>query len=132
RVRFQAAVGSSLEYTESKFTEVEKYFTARPEVEQSFGAIGGFGGGEVNTGQMFLTLKPPHDRPINPATRRPYSQQDLVNVYREDLKAIKDIRVSIQDPSLSGFTAKRGFPVEFTVRGPDFDKLIEASGRVME
>ena len=25
----------------------------------------------------------------------------------------------------TGFTAQRGFPVEFSLRGPDWDKLVE-------
>ncbi len=129
-VRLQAPVGSSLDFTDKKFAEVEKYFMTRPEVDKYFGAIGGMGGGEVNGGQLFLTLKEPKARPINPKTGRPFSQQELIPIFRNDLKDIKDLRVVIQDLSLSGFTAKRGFPVEFTVRGPDFDKLIESSEKL--
>ena len=41
-------------------------------------------------------------------------------------------RAIIQDLSLSGFTAQRGFPIEFTVRGPDWDKLGEYSQEIMK
>ena len=35
-------------------------------------------------------------------------------------------------PKESGFTAQRGFPVEFSVRGPHWDKLIELSHGLQE
>jgi HAE1 family hydrophobic/amphiphilic exporter-1 len=41
-------------------------------------------------------------------------------------------RASIQDLSLTGFTAQRGYPVEFTVRGPDWDKLGQLSQEIMK
>jgi multidrug efflux pump subunit AcrB len=51
-------------------------------------------------------------------------QQELMGLAR---KAISDVpgveKVIIQDLSLSGFSANRGFPVEFTLRGPDWDTL---------
>ncbi len=37
------------------------------------------------------------------------------------------MQVIVQDLSQRGFTASRGFPVEFSVRGPDWDRLIELS-----
>ena len=131
-VRVQTAVGSSLDYTDKKFFEVEKYFMNRPEVDKYFGSIGGMGGGEVNSAMLFLTLKPSAERPKNPKTGRGYTQQELIPMYRADLGKIPDIRAMVQDPSLSGFSAKRGFPVEFTVRGPDFDTLIASSQKLMD
>src|SRR3990167_7826303 len=32
---------------------------------------------------------------------------------------------------MRGFTAQRGFPVEFTVRGPDWDELVKHSESIM-
>jgi multidrug efflux pump subunit AcrB len=130
--RIQAPVGSSLEYTDEKMKLVEKYFNEHPAVAQTFSSIGGFGGGEVNTGMVFLTLKEPSLRPIDPKTGKRVSQAELVNVFREGLKPISGVKAFIQDPSLSGFTSKRGFPVEFTVRGPEFQTLIESVSRLKE
>ncbi len=36
-----------------------------------------------------------------------------------------------QDLSLTGFSASRGFPIEFTIEGPDWDKLKEISGTMI-
>ena len=42
------------------------------------------------------------------------------------------MQITIQDLSLRGFSASRGFPVEFIIQGPDWDKLNEVSGRMMD
>src|SRR5690606_12738431 len=38
----------------------------------------------------------------------------------------------VQDLSQQGFTAQRGFPVEFSVRGADWDKLVDQAERMRE
>ncbi|MBY0371038.1 efflux RND transporter permease subunit [bacterium] len=129
--RLQTPVGSSLDFTDKKFALVEEYFMKRPEVDKYFGSVGG-GNGEVNSGMLFLTLKEPSQRPKNPKTGRPYTQQELIPLYRQELRSLPDIRVMLQDPSQGGFSAKRGYPVEFTVRGPDFDTLIKSTQKLME
>ncbi|MES2504712.1 MAG: efflux RND transporter permease subunit [Myxococcota bacterium] len=116
-VRFETPPGSSLEYTRQKFMEVEKWVLGKKDVRGYYGVIGGFNGGQTSAGMMFLTLQPPDKRKL--------SQQDLIGVFRKELNKIDDIKVVIQDPSLSGFTAKRGFPIEFNIRGPDHEKLVE-------
>jgi multidrug efflux pump subunit AcrB len=50
---------------------------------------------------------------------------------RRELNSYPGLRAVVQDPSQQGFTARRGFPVEFSVRGPDWDKLVELSRDVM-
>ena len=125
--RLQTPVGSSLGFTDQRFLQAEKFVMGRPEVRRYFGSIGGFGGGEVNTGVLFVVLKPPRERPVVAPYKQPLSQGELMALFRKELKRIPDTRVSIQDLSLSGFSAQRGFPVELTIRGPDWDKLMEVS-----
>ncbi len=119
-VRLQTAVGSDINETDKLLRRAEAFMDTRPEVERHFAVIGGFGGGgQVNTGVLFVTLVPPRERKL--------SQQEFSGVVRKGLNAIPGIRAVVQDLSQSGFTAQRGFPVEFSVRGPDWDKLIAAS-----
>ena len=47
------------------------------------GFVGGFGGGEVNSGFVFVTMKDPAERPVDPKTGKRLSQQDLMNVARQ-------------------------------------------------
>ncbi len=131
-VRIQTQPGSSLSFTDEKTKLVEAYFAKRPEVLQTFVSVGGFGGGEVNSSNMFLTLKNPPERPINPATGKPYRQQDLVDVYRADLKEVKGAKVMVRDPSTASFGARGGYPVDFTIRGPDFATLIDTTKKIMK
>jgi HAE1 family hydrophobic/amphiphilic exporter-1 len=47
---------------------------------------------------------------------------------REELQKIPGVdRVSILDLSLTGFSAQRGYPIEFVLQGPDWKKLTELS-----
>jgi multidrug efflux pump subunit AcrB len=94
----------------------------RPEVTRYFAVVGGFGGGQVNTGILFVTLVPPRERKL--------TQTEFSAVVRNGLNAIPGVRAVVQDLSQSGFTAQRGFPVEFSIRGSDWDKLITASDSI--
>ncbi len=124
----QAPVGSSIEYTSERFKDVEKFILSRPEVARYFSAIGGFGGGEVNRGQIFVTLKPNKERPVGAPYKKRPTQADVMNYFRQELKKkFPDLKIVIQDPSLSGLSSQRGFPVEFRIIGPNWEKLSELS-----
>ncbi len=123
-VRLQAPIGSSIDYTDAKFREAESFIMKRPESDRYFAAVGGFGGGEVDTGVLFVTLKPPKERKL--------TQAEFIDEARKGLNAIPGIKAIVQDLSTRGFTADRGFPVEFSIRGPDWDKLGEFSARITE
>ncbi len=130
--RLQTPVGSSIEFTSNRFKQAEAFAQTNPEVRRIFAAIGGFGGGEVNTGIMFVTLKSKGERPIRPGSHHRLSQRELMDLFREEFNKIPDVKAFIQDLSTRGFTAQRGFPVEFTVRGPVWDKLADYSDAIME
>jgi HAE1 family hydrophobic/amphiphilic exporter-1 len=100
-------------------------------VDGYFSVIGGFGGGEVNSGNMFITLKEPRNRPVVPPNKFRLTQGELMTLFRKELNKIPDVKATIQDLSLSGFSAQRGFPIEFSVRGPDWEKLAEYSQNIM-
>jgi hydrophobe/amphiphile efflux-1 (HAE1) family protein len=122
-VRLQAAVGSTLEETDRLMRRGEAFMQARPEVEKVFGSVGGFGGGgSVDTGVLFVTLLPPSQREL--------TQQEFAAVVRKELNSYPGLRAVVQDLSQQGFTAQRGFPVEFSVRGPDWGKLVEITGEM--
>jgi HAE1 family hydrophobic/amphiphilic exporter-1 len=123
-IRIQTPLGSAISFTDEVFKKIESVVGGHKEVQRYFCAIGGFGGGEVNTGVMFVTMKNPDERPVVPSLGRPYTQQEFMAVLRKELKGIQGVeKAVVQDLSLAGFTAQRGFPVEFTIRGPDWDTL---------
>ncbi len=132
-IRLQTPVDSSMEYTNSKFLEAEKFFKGRADVERYFTAVGGFGqGGVVNNGILFISMKPKGQRGVDPQVGHELSQQELMDVTRKAMQQVGDVKVSIQDLSLRGFTAARGFPVEFSVQGPSWNTLAEYSQMIIE
>ncbi len=134
QLRFQTPVGTSLEATDRVFAQIEQILAARPEIPRYFGIIGGFGGGEVNTGFMFVTVKEPHERPVDPKAGHRLSQQELMGLVRTAVNSIPGARATLQDPSQQGFSATRGggFPVEVTVRGRDWAVLAEKTKELEE
>lgn len=130
--RLQTPIGSSIEFTSERFKQAEAFAMQRPELKRYFGAIGGFGGGEVNTGMMFVTFKQPKDRPVVAPNKKPLTQQELMTLFRTELNKIPDTRARIQDLSLSGLSAQRGFPIELTVQGPDWEQLAVHAKKIEE
>jgi multidrug efflux pump len=120
-VRLQTAVGSDITETDGLVSRAEALVREHPEVEQIFSFIGG--GSSVNAGMLYVTLVEPKHRKL--------SQADVSNLIRRELNAIPGLRAVIQDTSQQGFTAQRGFPVEFSVRGSDWNQLVPLSQRVM-
>ncbi len=121
--RIQTPIGSSIEFTNERFKEAEKLVVRHPELNRYYASIGGFGGGEVNTGIFFLTLKPYPKRPVDPVAHHRLTQQEVMANFRRELNKIPNVKAVMQDLSTRGFAAQRGFPIEFTVRGPDWEKL---------
>ncbi|MBI4971083.1 MAG: efflux RND transporter permease subunit [Candidatus Omnitrophica bacterium] len=131
-VRLQTPIGSSLDFTNARFKEAEEILLKDPNVARYYCAVGGFGGGEINSGMLFVTLKQPKDRDIDPITHRRLNQQDIMALYRQKFNKIPNVKAIMQDLSMRGFAAQRGFPVEFTVRGPEWSKLVEYSDVIMQ
>ena len=124
-VRIQTAVGSDITETDTLLIKAEETVNKHPEVIQIFSMVGGFGGGDgVNAGMLYVTLVPPKERKMN--------QAEFSSVLRRELNSIPGLRAVIQDTSQQGFTAQRGFPVEFSLRGADWNELVPISQRLMD
>ncbi len=122
-VRFTTAVGSDIGETDALMRRAEAIVNVKPEVERVFAVVGGFGGGgSVNSGVMFVTLKP--------RDQRKATQNEFAGVLRKELNAIPGLRAVVQDLSQAGFTAQRGFPVEFSIRGGEWGELVAQSDRI--
>jgi hydrophobe/amphiphile efflux-1 (HAE1) family protein len=129
--RITLPLGSSIEKTDSLFKEAEKLLMQSPEVLTYYSAVGSFSGGQVNQGFIFITMKPPKERPLLNGHHE--TQAEFMQAVRKQFNSIPGVdRASIQDLSLTGFTAQRGFPVEFTVRGPDWGKLGQFGQEIMK
>lgn len=120
--RLSTKVGSSIDHTDALVREAEDRLKQMPDIKRFFVAIGGFGGGQVNTAIMFFTMKPHNERTI--------TQLEQMDVVRKSLGEIKGLRTVIQDLSTGGFSSNRGFPIEFSVRGPDWDHLVKITQEI--
>ncbi|HXG63446.1 MAG TPA: efflux RND transporter permease subunit [Planctomycetota bacterium] len=137
-VRFQTPVGSSIDYTDARLREAERFLEeqrTRGPVNRYFSVVGGFGGGDVDTGVIFMTLKPRRERP--PSLRNPgepMSQHEFMGILRARLNSIPGMRGAyVSDLSMRGLTGRgTTFPIEFAVTGDDWARLGEYSERLME
>ncbi len=121
-IGIQTAVGSDLSEANALVQKAEDIVSRRPEVLAIYTFVGGFGGA-VNSGNLNVTLSEPKDREL--------SQAQITAEIRRELNAIPGIRAVIRDLSQQGLTAQRGFPVEFSVRGSNWDQLIGLSQEVV-
>jgi hydrophobe/amphiphile efflux-1 (HAE1) family protein len=127
-VTMYTKMGSSIVFTDGVFKEAEKIYASRPEVSSYYVAVGGFGGGLVNQGITFVTMKDLGKRPIAEPFKKAPTQQEFMGFMREKLAKIPGVqRVAILDLSLTGFSAQRGYPIEFELQGPDWKTLSDLS-----
>ncbi len=142
-VRLKTPVGSSMEFTNNMCLKVEKYLAGRKEVLHQYVAVGGFRGGESNSANIFVSMHDHDKRPVDKKKGRPLNQLEFSNELRKELRKIsKDLKVSIQTTTLRGLTPTRGYPVEFNIKGDDWDKLgklsleiekkMESSGKMVD
>ena len=118
--------GSAVTLTDERVKVVEKYLSERQEVKSFFVAAGGFSGGESHAAIVFIEMVPKRERKL--------SQQQFIAVVREFLnKTIPEAKPQVQDPSTQGFGGSgSGFPIEFTIQGPEWNKLSEYAEKIVE
>jgi hydrophobe/amphiphile efflux-1 (HAE1) family protein len=113
---FETPVGSSLEYTSDKIKQAEKVLLARPELDRLFVNVGGFFGGEVNSGVAFATLVPAKERGLR--------QDEIQAQVAAELGKIEGLKAYPFDFASQGFSGSgSGQPVEFSIRGSDYQTL---------
>lgn len=124
-ITMKAPVGTSLVANDENFKKAEEYLKNRPEVLEYYSSIGGYQGQDiVNAGTIFVTLKDPKKRDLSQAQFMRKSTADLKNL-------LPGVEVFAQDLSLTGFSASRGFPVEFTVQGPVWEDLLKYTKEII-
>ncbi|WP_374078067.1 efflux RND transporter permease subunit [Bdellovibrio bacteriovorus] len=126
-LRMMLPVGASLESTNGKAKEIEKWMRSRPELSHLYVSVGGFGGGgggDTNTGMMFVTLKDRDERKL--------TQQEFMTMARRELSKIPDVKVFMMDLSSRGFSTGKGYPIEFVLQGPDWEKLSELNEKMKQ
>ncbi|MEP7125410.1 MAG: efflux RND transporter permease subunit [Byssovorax sp.] len=112
-VRIQTETGTSVSAAAPLIQKAENLLKAHPEVARVLTTLQG------SSGSITLTFVDPKERKL--------TAQALIPLLRKELQTIAGIRASIQDPSTQGFGVQKGSPIDFTVRGSDWDTLVKAS-----
>ncbi|MGE0552719.1 MAG: efflux RND transporter permease subunit [Gemmatimonadales bacterium] len=111
-----APEGSTVDYTSEYQARAEEVLINTPEVEAATSVVafgGGGGSGRVNSGFIFVRLKPWSER-----TR---SVPEIIQAIQPQLLSIPGALVFANNPpAFGGF----GSPVQFVIRHPDFDSLV--------
>lgn len=152
-VNLKFPVQYSLDHTDGLVRQCEAVLRDRGEVKNLYVAVGGFGGSSPNSGVMFITMKNPGDRPVVPPSEKqkpagPWAW--LINLYYHVIpqrltqaefaaycrtalsKVSPDLRVSIQDLSMRGWSTGKGYAAELMVNGPDWDTLSDCVQKIRE
>lgn len=132
-VRMTTEAGSSLEFTDEKVKQIESIVEARPEIKRFYVTLGGFGQGpgDSNSAMMFITMKDPHERPKSAESGKVLTQLEFMAVLRKEFAKVPGIKAILSDLSMRGLSTGRGFPIEFTVRGGDWQSLATSTTKLM-
>jgi multidrug efflux pump len=118
RVSARAVEGATFEYMDQYMTTLVDTITrAIPEMESSFAITSpGRGGGAVNSGMMFVTLREPD--------ARERTQQQIADQLSVMLRGFTGARsFALQEQSIG--SRGGGLPVQFVIQAPNFEKLRE-------
>jgi HAE1 family hydrophobic/amphiphilic exporter-1 len=119
-VSYRTQPGSRLEYTVGKGHAVDSIVKRVPEVDFTYLTVGSGFRGTTTNGQLFVRLKPAHDR-----TR---SMAEIQNALRPELRMVSGTRASI-DGTRSIFGGYRQ-PIVVNVQGTDPARLKLIAGQV--
>jgi multidrug efflux pump subunit AcrB len=123
-------VGSSIDYVDEMLQKAEATIIAirddqdREIMATLFAAISIRPGQLISEGTLFVRLMP---KPM-----RSMTQTQAITEVRKRLGAIPGMKAVVLDLSVQGFAASRGYPVNFAVQGPDWEKVIKFSERIRE
>lgn len=117
--------GTSLEATFHKALEVEEVLKANKYVTKFFTSVGG-GPGASSVNQVFFPVT------LTPRETRDKKHTEVMDMLREELKAVKGVRFSMRDNSARGLTTGRQNPIAFSIRGPSLEVLNEKANEIMK
>src|SRR5262249_49619914 len=98
--------------------------TGKEVIASLFSAVSIRPGQLISEGILFVRLIP--------ADERGWTQTDVMNRVRTLLSDIPGMRAVVLALSTQGSTPSRGYPVDFAVQGPEWQKVTELSERIKE
>ncbi len=121
-VRFETPLGSSFEFTNRKAREIEKVLVNNPYILRYGMAVGeGLISPTVNGGMFFVTLKDRSERP---------HMGEVMRQIRKEIRKIKDVRASVDVPSVVGARGGRQTDIQYVVRGDSLEELYRVAQKL--
>ncbi len=120
-IMVQTPLGSNVDYTAARLTEVEALVAKRPEVYSYFAAVGLGEAGQVNRGNMFVRLVERGERELG--------QPELMKELRRDLAAVPGVLAF--PANISPIGGMRGEPLQFAIVGPELARLDELARQMV-
>jgi hydrophobe/amphiphile efflux-1 (HAE1) family protein len=118
-VRITTSVGANLQATDALVRRAEAFLESRPEVIDVLSSVGGSAN---NTATLSITMVDPSERKL--------TQSQFSTVIRNELNSYPGMKAAVQDLSQQGFGASKGYPIEFSVRGSDWDTLVAQAMKI--
>jgi len=123
-IQVETPIGSSIEATSEVLAEIERRVRSLPGVRETFTTVGAGMEGRVNVATILTRLAPKATRDV--------SQQSIMQMARDRLAGLTHLKISVEEvPRVSG-GGFRAAPVQYNVRGPKLDELVEISDAVAE
>jgi len=121
-----APEGASYEYMERFMSDIEKLIKdSIPETKVSLVITApGFGSSSVNSGRVRIALKEPEDR------KR--SQKEIAADLTKWTKRYSEARTSVSEQPTIAVNRRGGFPVQYIIQAPNFEKLREKIPQFMD
>src|SRR5262245_15069947 len=123
-------VSTSIDYVDEMLVKGEKILADLKDdngnevVATMFTAVSIRPGSLISEGILFIRLIPAEERTM--------TQTDVIQAVRKEFANVPGVRAVVLDLSTQGFTATRGYPVDFAVQGPDWEQVTELSERIRE
>ena len=123
-IRVQTPIGTSLDGSSIVLAEIERRIAKLPCVTDTFTTIGAGVEERVNVATILTNLVPKHQRRLD--------QADIMAMAREAVADLDHLDVSVEMvPRISG-GGFRSAPLQYSLRGPEFDELVQLSETIMD
>jgi HAE1 family hydrophobic/amphiphilic exporter-1 len=122
KITLELPVGTPLERTARELEAMRQQLVRVPGVTGVFAQAGGGVQEEVHKGELDVSLVPIRDRR--------FGQQELKAWLRQNLRRPADALVTVQDVAILAGGGSRPQPVQFNVRGYDWDEVIASAEKV--
>ncbi len=116
-VSIKTPLGSSIDYTRDRMQQVEKILARHPEIGGLFSTIGTGDRGQVNQGEIFVSLIPREQRERH--------QKQILESLRDELAGLPGVRAFAAPVPIVG--GQRGEPLQFVLTGPKLQRVAELS-----